>query len=85
MKAMPTNIPGQVVLEVNRRDEPLLDAASRAPASEANLFSIKRILVPLDFSDCSKKALQYALPLAKQHQADGAPQHGPENGGDEDR
>ena len=25
--------------------------------------------MPIDFSDCSKKALQYALPLAKEHQA----------------
>jgi len=32
-------------------------------------FRIKNILVPIDFSDCSKKALQYALPLAKEYQA----------------
>jgi nucleotide-binding universal stress UspA family protein len=35
-------------------------AAAGAP------FRIKNILVPVDFSDCSKKALQYALPLAQQ-------------------
>ena len=32
-------------------------------------FRIKSILVPVDCSDCSKKALQYAVPLANQHQA----------------
>ncbi len=29
-------------------------------------ITLKRILVPIDFSDNSKKALRYALPLAKQ-------------------
>jgi nucleotide-binding universal stress UspA family protein len=67
MKAKPTNKAGAVTLELDRRDEPLLDAATRAAAKSP--FKIQRILVPIDFSDCSKKALQYALPLAKEHQA----------------
>jgi len=67
MKAKPTNHPGEVVLELNRRDEALLAAASGEAKSSP--FRLKRILVPIDFSDCSKKALQYALPLAKQHRA----------------
>jgi nucleotide-binding universal stress UspA family protein len=29
-------------------------------------FTIKKILVPVDFSECSNKALQYAIPIAKQ-------------------
>jgi nucleotide-binding universal stress UspA family protein len=29
----------------------------------------KRILVPIDFSDCSRKALEYALPFARQFHA----------------
>src|SRR5262245_23755216 len=29
-------------------------------------FTLKHILVPIDFSDCSKKALRYAVALAKQ-------------------
>ena len=33
-------------------------------------FKLKRILVPLDFSACSKKALQYAVPLAQQFGAE---------------
>ncbi|HXE41607.1 MAG TPA: universal stress protein [Candidatus Baltobacteraceae bacterium] len=31
---------------------------------------MKKILVPLDFSVCSKKALQYAIPLAKHFKAE---------------
>ena len=67
MKAKPTNKPGEVTLELNRRDEPLMAAATRTTVKSP--FKIKHILVPIDFSDCSKKALQYALPLAKEHQA----------------
>jgi nucleotide-binding universal stress UspA family protein len=63
MKIKPTKHSGEVVLEVNRRDEPLLSAAATAP------FSVKRILVPMDFSECSKKALQYGLALARLHNA----------------
>ena len=67
MKAKPTKKSGEVTLELSRRDEPLLDAATRAAVRSP--FQIKQILVPIDFSDCAKKALQYALPLAKEHRA----------------
>jgi nucleotide-binding universal stress UspA family protein len=63
MKAKPSKHSGEVILEINRRDEPLMMAAATAP------FRLKNILVPIDFSDCSKKALQYALPLARLHDA----------------
>lgn len=66
MKARRTNS-GKVTLELNRRDEPLMEAATRAALKSP--LKIERILVPIDFSECSKKALQYALPLAKSHQA----------------
>jgi nucleotide-binding universal stress UspA family protein len=68
MKARRTGNHGEVTLELNRRDEPLMDAATRTAVKSP--FTLKRILVPIDFSDCSKKALQYALPLAKEHQAE---------------
>lgn len=67
MKAKPTKNAGGVVLELNRRDEPLMAAASSGAA--VSPFRLKKILAPIDFSDCSKKALQYAIPLAKQHEA----------------
>jgi universal stress protein A len=34
------------------------------------LFRLKKILVPVDFSDCSKKALMYAVALARQFGAE---------------
>jgi universal stress protein A len=67
MKAKPTQNSGAVTLELDRRDESLMDAATRMAVKSP--FKLKQILVPIDFSDCSKKALQYALPLAKEHQA----------------
>lgn len=65
MKAKPTSKPGAVLLEVTDKDEKLL-----ASAKAATPFRIKSILVPIDFSDCSRKALRYALALAKEHNGD---------------
>jgi universal stress protein A len=59
MKVKPSSKPGQVVVELDRKDESLL-----LPA-----FRLKRILVPLDFSDCANKALQYAIPFAGMSEA----------------
>jgi nucleotide-binding universal stress UspA family protein len=67
MKIKPSPDRGGVVVELSRRDEPLMANASARAA--APLFHLKRILVPIDFSDCAKKALQYAIPLAKEHAA----------------
>ena len=63
MKIKPNRNTGEVVVEMKRGDESVLMASTTEP------FRLKKILVPIDFSDCSKKALQYALPLAKQHGA----------------
>lgn len=38
--------------------------------SPDNLISLKKILVPIDFSDYSKNALKYAVPFAKQFGAE---------------
>lgn len=41
------------------------------PATQGKLaFHLKKILVPVDFSKCSRKALQYAIPFARQFQAE---------------
>jgi universal stress protein A len=61
MKVRPMKERGSVVLEVGDRDETLLTSAAGGEAP----FRIKDILVPIDFSECSKKALRYAIPLAK--------------------
>jgi universal stress protein A len=70
MKVKPTKHPGEVLLELHRRDERMLDAASALAERETSSFSLKKVLVPIDFSECSKKALRYAVPLAKQHGAE---------------
>lgn len=66
MKAKPARRKGEVTLQLNRRDEALMEAAAGTPRSP---FQIRKILVPIDFSECSKKALRYAVPLARQHRA----------------
>jgi universal stress protein A len=63
MKAKPSKHAGAVVLELEDRDEPILRSAAAGP------FRIKRILVPIDYSECATKALRYAIPLAQQHGA----------------
>lgn len=63
MKTKPANLPNDAALETGRRDERRTIGAATAP------FRFKHVLVPVDFSDCSMKALQYTLPLAVQHDA----------------
>jgi universal stress protein A len=66
MKVKPTRNSGGVALELGR-DEPAIPAVRENSQRAARpMFKIRRILVPIDFSSCSKKALQYAIPFAKQ-------------------
>ena len=58
MKIRPAAKPGSVTLEVNRKDDALL--AQPAAAT----LAIRRILVPIDFSEFSLKALDTALEVA---------------------
>jgi universal stress protein A len=68
MKVKPTRSSG-VALELGP-NEPAIPA-TRADSERAAhpIFKIRRILVPIDFSPCSKKALQYAIPFANQYGA----------------
>lgn len=63
MRIKPSSKTGSVVMEMERDEERLL-----APDT-LRAFDIKTILVPSDFSECSRKALAYALPLARQFNA----------------
>lgn len=65
MKIKPKKNESGVVLELDRKDEALMDSAE----ASASPFRIRNILVPIDFSECSKKALRYAIPFAKEHRA----------------
>lgn len=62
MKVKPSSTPGQVVVQLTPRDDLLLDEGLRKAAHAP--FRLKKILVPIDFSECSQKALRYALPFA---------------------
>jgi nucleotide-binding universal stress UspA family protein len=67
MKAKPGKNSGQVVLEIGDKDDGLLEAARETRV--ASPFEIKKILVPVDFSECSKKAVRYARALSLEHRA----------------
>jgi universal stress protein A len=58
MRVKPSSKKGRVIVELDRKDEALLTL----PAA----FQLKHIVVPIDFSDTSHKALQYAVPFAAQ-------------------
>lgn len=62
----PGNLP-EMTSEMDRRNVPSMDTTAKPPPKSP--FRLQRILVPIDFSDCAKKALQYPIPLAKQYEA----------------
>ncbi len=66
MKIKPSKKSGTVVVELNPRDPERLSRSADKVNGAPSPFRLTKILVPIDFSDCSKKALQYAIPLAKQ-------------------
>jgi nucleotide-binding universal stress UspA family protein len=66
MKIKPSKKSGSVVVELNRRDSDRLSQGAAAANGTPPPFKLSKILVPIDFSDCSKKALQYAVPFARQ-------------------
>ncbi|MFA6545658.1 MAG: universal stress protein [Limisphaerales bacterium] len=57
MKIKPSN--DGVVVELAAKETGL-------PGRAASPFCIRKILVPVDFSECSRKALRYAVPFATQ-------------------
>lgn len=61
MKAKPAKAQKTVLLEVTDHDADRL-----AGNGGAAVFKIKKVLVPVDFSSCSEKALQYAQAFARQ-------------------
>jgi len=64
MKVKPAKSGNRVLIEVGRTDTGLL-----ADAADNRNFALKHILVPVDFSQCSLKALQYAVAFARQFKA----------------
>src|SRR5689334_23116598 len=66
MKFKPTSKSRGVVVELGP-EETQIPAQSLATAP---VFKLRKILVTIDFSDCSKKALAYAIPFARQFDAE---------------
>ena len=65
MRVRPATDAPEIVMELGRGDAALIEEGSR----QASPIRIKNILVPVDFSACSDKALRYAMPLAEQNKA----------------
>src|SRR5215470_15123137 len=63
MTVKPASKNGGVFVELGPLEKQL-------PAEPLPRFKLRKVLVPLDFSDCSKKALEYAIPFAKQFDAE---------------
>lgn len=61
MKIKPTKS-GHVVVELQRQDDPLLAKAEQS----TELGQIRRVLVPVDFSENCRKAVTYAHAFARQ-------------------
>ncbi len=59
----------QVKRKLPSRKQAAKKTATRTKKTSSALFSIKKILVPVDFSEHSKKAVQYAASFAKQFKA----------------
>src|SRR5947207_12543756 len=66
MKIKPNKDSAGVLVELGPQDSQI---PADPPVESKPVFRLKTILVPIDFSSCSKKALQYAIYFAKQHQA----------------
>lgn len=67
MKFKPSTKGGGVLVELSPKETQLPTDLTADKLSAA--FHLKEILVPVDFSDCSRKALMYAIPFAKQFDA----------------
>ena len=70
MKIKPADKTGGVILELGPKETQLSRATNEANSPALPVFQLKRILVPLDFTECAEKALFYAAPLAKQFGAE---------------
>ena len=53
-------------MEMKPQETQLPSAPGEGATREASLFKLKEILVPVDFTECTEKALFYAVPFARQ-------------------
>jgi universal stress protein A len=70
MKFKPNDKTGGVAIELGPAERQFPVEPTEQAAEALPIFNLKKILVPVDFSDCSNKALVYATALAKQFGAE---------------
>lgn len=70
MKFKPNDKSGGVAIELGPTERQLPVQPTEQTALTMPIFNLKKILVPVDFSDCSNKALVYATALARQFGAE---------------
>ncbi len=67
MKIKPVENMGGVIVELGPKETQLPSVADDQEASgRLPDFALKQILVPVDFSECTEKAVAYAVPFARQ-------------------
>jgi nucleotide-binding universal stress UspA family protein len=66
MRIKPTAEAGQVLVQLDRKDDALLEQAAALCRGPAAAVRLKTILVPVDFSHCTREALDFAVLLARQ-------------------
>lgn len=66
MKVKPMQRAGGVRVELDRTESQIPSSEFLDAQRVLAEFQLKKILVPIDFSKCSLKALQYAVPFARQ-------------------
>lgn len=66
MKIKPIENRGGVLVQMTATETQLPSATSATVAPEPPVFRLKEILVPVDFTECTEKALFYAIPFARQ-------------------
>jgi universal stress protein A len=65
MNIKPAKQPGHVLVDLSSNDSEQLSKAAEDSVMSRSSFALHTILVPTDLSDCSRKAIQYAVPFAK--------------------
>ena len=69
MKIKPAEKTGGVIVELGPKERQLTSVAGEEMNAVRPTFKLKEILVPVDFSECTEKALLYAVPFAQQFDA----------------
>jgi universal stress protein A len=70
MKFKATHTAGGMIVEFGPNEAQLPSPGDGPQIATLPVFKLKKIIVPVDFSPCSLKALQYAAPFAKQFGAE---------------